>query len=128
MALRTKLDRWAYDIDKNPISNGEIWDVNVINQSIEMILGTMYGERLFNPSFGFGLQNRIFELFSQNEAEGLLDEITEALKKWEDRITVVESEMRVISDVDRHYIILIIPYIIKRVNIKSVFKKKLIGN
>ena len=44
--LRNISEKWAYDIDKNPIDQGEIWDVDCINQSIEMILGTMPGERL----------------------------------------------------------------------------------
>lgn len=128
MAIRRKIDRWAYDIDKNPIDQGEIWDVDVINQSIEMILGTMYGERLFNPGFGFGLQYRIFESMSSSKAESLLDEISTAIKRWEDRITLLESEMRIIANVDKNSVIIIIPYIINRVNIKSVFKKKLVSN
>lgn len=128
MAIRRKIDRWAYDIDKNPIDQGEIWDVDVINQSIEMILGTIYGERLFNPSFGFGLQYRIFESMSSSKAESLLDEISTAIKRWEDRITLLESEMRIIANVDKNSVIIIIPYIINRVNIKSVFKKKLVSN
>jgi len=126
--IRNISERWAYDIDKNPIDVGEIWDVDVINQSIELILGTLPGERLFNPSFGYGLQYRIFNLFSQEEAESILDEIAEVLRIWEDRITVLESEMRVIADVDRNFVILIIPYIIRRTNIQSTFKKKIFSN
>ena len=121
-------DRWAYDIDKNPIDNGEIWDGDVLNQSIELILSTNYGERLFNPSFGVGLQRRIFEIISPADAEDFLDEIALAIKTWEDRVTLIESQMRIISNADRNSIILIIPYIIKRTNVKSVFKKKILSN
>lgn len=126
--IRNISDRWAYDIDKNPIDVGEIWDVDTINQSIELILGTIPGERLFNPTFGLGLQARIFELFSPEEADYLLDEVSSALRRWEDRIIVLEQEMRVISNVDRNYIVLIIPYVIKRTGIQNVFKKKIISN
>jgi len=126
--LRNISERWAYDIDKNPIDQGEIWDVDCINQSIELILGTLPGERIFNPSFGFGLQYRIFNLFSPDQAESILDEISSALKKWEDRITIIERQMRVIANVDNNSIILIIPYIIKRNQIKSIFKKKIVSN
>jgi len=121
-------DRWAYDIDKNPIDNGEILDGDVLNQSIELILSTNYGERLFNPSFGVGLQRRIFEIISPADAEDFLDEIALAIKTWEDRVTLIESQMRIISNADRNSIILIIPYIIKRTNVKSVFKKKILSN
>ena len=126
--LRNISERWAYDIDKNPIDQWEIWDVDCINQSIELILGTLPGERIFNPSFGFGLQYRIFNLFSPDQAESILDEISSALKKWEDRITIIERQMRVIANVDNNSIILIIPYIIKRNQIKSIFKKKIVSN
>ena len=126
--LRNISERWAYDIDKNPIDQGEIWDVDCINQSIEMILGTMPGERLFNTPFGYGLQYKIFNIASPAEAESILDEIVEALARWEDRISVVTNQMRIIADVDRHSVIIIIPYIIKRTYIKSVFKKKIISN
>ena len=126
--IRNISERWAYDIDKNPIDQGEIWDVDCINQSIEMILGTMPGERLFNTPFGYGLQYKIFNIASPAEAEAILDEIVEALARWEDRISVVTNQMRIIADVDRHSVIIIIPYIIKRTYIKSVFKKKIISN
>lgn len=126
--IRNISTRWAYDIDKNPIDQGEIWDVDCINQSIEMILGTIPGERLFNTSFGYGLQYRIFNIASPEEAESILNEAAKAIQKWEDRINLVESQMRIIADVDRHFVVLIIPYIIKRTGIQSIFQKKVISN
>lgn len=126
--LRNISERWAYDIDKNPIDQGEIWDVDCINQSIEMILGTMPGERLFNSNFGFGLQYRIFNVASPEEAEDMLNQVATAIKTWEDRVTLVESQMRIIADVDRHFVVIIIPYIINRTGITSTFKKKIISN
>ncbi|MDD5651690.1 MAG: GPW/gp25 family protein [Candidatus Nanoarchaeia archaeon] len=125
--IRELSDNWAYDIAKNPISNGEIKDVEVINQSIEMILGIAPGERLFNTSFGLGLQNRIFNIASPEEGESILDQISEAIKTWEDRITLVESQMQIKIEPDNNMIVLIIPYIIKRNKIKSVFQKKIYG-
>jgi phage baseplate assembly protein W len=126
--IRNISSRWAYDIDKNPIDQGEIFDIDCINQSIELIIGTYPGERLFEPQFGLGLQYRIFNIASPEEAEAILDVVANALKVWEDRITVLESDMRVIANVDQHSVILIIPYQVKRNKIKSVFKKKLVSN
>jgi len=122
---RTISSRWAYDIDKNPIDQGEIWDADVINQSIELILGTAPYERVFNPAFGFGLQFKIFNLATNSELESLLDEVAIAISTWEDRITVIEKEMRVITDVDRNSAIIVIPYVINRTQIRSTFKKKI---
>ena len=121
-------EKWAYDIAKNPINTGEIWDVNVIDQSIEMILGTLIGERLFNTSFGYGLQYRIFNIASPEEAENILDEVAQAIKKWEDRVVLIESQMKIIADVDQHVVVILIPYMIKRTGIRSIFKKKLTSN
>ena len=125
---RTLSDNWAYDIDKNPIDHGEIKDVDVINQSIEMILATIPGERVFNPSFGFGLQQRIFNIMSIDQAESILDEIVEVLKRWEDRITVVADQMRFIANTDSGTAIIIIPYIVNLNKVRSVFKKKILSN
>jgi len=123
--VRELSDKWAYDIDKKIIQQGEIWDVNVINQSIEMILGTRLGERLFNPGFGYGLQFKIFNIINEGDAELILDEIATALKRWEDRITVIEKDMRIVKKSDENSMIIIIPYLIRRVNLSSVFKKKI---
>jgi len=126
--FRELSDNWAYDLDKDPIRNGEIKDGDVLNQSIEMILATAFGERLFNPSFGAGLQYKIFNVFTTSEANAILDEVAQNIKMWEDRITVVESQMNFIINPDQNYVILIIPYIINRTGVKSVFKKKIIND
>lgn len=125
--IRELSDNWAYDIAKKPLSNGEIKDIDVINQSIELILGTSKFERLFNPSFGIGLQNRIFNIMSPEEGEAILDQISEAIKTWEDRITLVEDQMKIKIDPNNNLVILILPYIVKRNKIKSVFQKKIYG-
>lgn len=119
-------DSWAYDMDKKVLRKGEIWDVDVINQSIEMILGTLYGERIFNPSFGCGLQLKIFDTITESSGEEILEEISVALKRWEDRITVLENEMRLYFNEDSHTLLITIPYIIREREIKSIFKKKII--
>lgn len=121
-------DQYAYDISKNPVSVGEVWDVDVINQSIELILSTYPGERLFNPSFGLGLERFIFNLSTSDEAENLLNMVANAIKTWEDRITLFESQMRLISNTDQNTVILIIPYQIKINQITSVFMKKIASN
>ena len=123
-----KSNNWATDFDKNAISNGEIWDVDVIDQSIEMILGTGKGERIFNPSFGMGLQNRIFNMMNESEANSILDEIVRELAKWEDRITVRESDMRIIANPNENSVIIVIPYVIKNRNIVNTFKRKIYSN
>ena len=38
MNNKVSIDKWASDLDIDIIKNGEIFDVNVINRSIELIL------------------------------------------------------------------------------------------
>jgi phage baseplate assembly protein W len=120
-----QMDNWAYDISKNVISQGEIKDLDVINQSIELILTTLLGERFFNVSFGSDLQLKIFDNINKNSGEQIIDDVIEAIKRWEDRIIILEDDVKLIISSDSNYMILIIPYIIRRLNIKSRFQKKI---
>jgi len=117
---------WASDLDINVVKNGEIFDVDVINRSIEMILSTQYGERLFNPSFGCGVQLKLFEGMTKQNIESILDDIIGAIKKWERRVVVLENDARVIANTDENSLVLIIPYVINRNGIAGTFRKKII--
>jgi len=117
-------DRFAYDLSKDLVHTGEVWDVAVINQSIETILTTSYGERVFNLGFGSPLQFHLFEGMNKNQGEKLVNEIIEAIKRWENRITISESDVRLIAE-DNSYT-LKIPYTININNIRSTFQKKII--
>ena len=127
MAINVKLysDPFAYDISKNVISQGEIHDKDVLSQSIEMILCTMFNERLFNPSFGSVLSSYLFDFINETSGEKLLDDIIEAIKRWENRVTIIESQAALQILDDQHAIILTLPYVINQRNTPGVFKKKL---
>ena len=127
MAINVKLfsDSYAYDISKNVLSQGELYDTDAISQSLEMILCTMFNERLFNPTFGSTLSSYIFEFVNENSGEKLLDDIIAAIKRWDSRITVLERQAALQILDDEHAIILTLPYRINQRNITSVFKKKL---
>ena len=118
---------WANDLDNNMITNGENVDIDTINQSLENIITTSPGERLFNLFFGCYLSSNLFENITPSFAEDILNEITAAIKKWETRVTLIESNMRLIRNIDDNSIIIVIPYKINNTNITSVFKKKVIN-
>jgi phage baseplate assembly protein W len=119
-------DRWAYDIAQDIYHHGEVHDEDVINQSIELILSTAYGERFFNPSFGSSLPYRLFDTIDENFGERILDDIVVAINRWEDRITIMEDQMRMVINPDQNSINIVIPYIVKRNGKTSYFKKKII--
>jgi phage baseplate assembly protein W len=117
---------FAYDLSKNPLSKGEIHDDDVIKQSIELIIATYFGERLFNPYFGSPLGKILFETIDEQKGESLLTDLTDAIKKWEDRITILDSQCRIVLDYNNNSLLLQIFYYINKNNITSVFEKKII--
>lgn len=128
MAINVKeySESFAYDISKNVLSKGEIHDTDVLSQSIEMILTTMFSERLFNPNFGTPLAGYLFEFIDEGSGEQILDKVIEAIGRWEDRVTVITNSATLTILDDDHSIILDIPYVIKRSGTTSTFKKKIL--
>lgn len=130
MAVTNFLERefsgkWAYDTSLQIKREGELWDIPVINQSIELILGTLIGERFFNPMFGSNLPLRIFENIDESTGEQIIEDVIGAIKRWEDRIYIIEEEVRLTVSPDEHFIIIDIPYILRRDGRKSRFEKKI---
>jgi len=123
MNIKRFTDDWAYDLDIKTLSKGEIVNEDVINQSIEMILATTPGERLFRPSFGSNFSRRLFNVMDVSFYDQLLDDTTNAIKLWEDRIIVLNDEIKLKIDPDTHTATITIPYIIKQRNLKGQFYK-----
>tara|TARA_Y100000310_G_C20704363_1_gene833716 strand:+ start:1745 stop:2134 length:390 start_codon:yes stop_codon:yes gene_type:complete len=117
-------DTWAYDLDKE-LTRGEITDVDVINQSIEAILSTLPGERLFNPQFGSNFQLRIFDTMDEDFLETLIDDTVGALQRWESRITIIEEDFRINIFTDSNSVDIFIPYIINERRLKAAFERKI---
>lgn len=127
MAVNVKKfsDHYAYDISKNILSKGEIYDTDVLSQSIEMILTTMFNDRLFNTSFGSILPSYLFDFINENSGEKLLDDVIAAIHRWDDRIIVISNSATLQILNDQYAIILTLPYYIKQNGNTSIFKKKI---
>lgn len=101
-------------IDVNPqygVFSNDILVVgdSAINSSIENILGTIKGERVFNPEFGSKVGNLLFDPINENTAERIFLELTNAIELWEPRIRVDMEESYVIPLEDENmYQVLII--------------------
>jgi len=61
-----------------------------IAESIEIILGTQYGERLMRPQFGCNLRSLVFAPNDSATANLARYYITEGLTRWEPRIEVLD--------------------------------------
>lgn len=69
-----------------------------IRESIQIILMTEPGERLYRPDFGAGLGQLLFEPNTVTTHQLIRDRISKALARWEPRI-LVES-IHVMPDAD----------------------------
>jgi phage baseplate assembly protein W len=119
-------DNYAYDISKNVISKGEVKDIDAIKQSLEMIIGTLIGERIFS-GFGCNALTSLFRNFTAGNVETILNRISEAVKVWDPRIRLDEPNMRLVySSDDPNSFLLYIPFSVRPQNITSVFQKKIL--
>lgn len=123
--IKKYADDWAFDLDIELRKSGEIKNVDVINQSIELILMTLPGERLFNPTFGSDFQLRLFDTMDEEFLERLLDDTVSAIKRWENRIIIIENEVRLNINADNNSAYIYIPYIIKERQLKATFQRKI---
>ena len=90
-----------------------------------MILTTLRGERLFNPAFGSDFTLRIFDTIDENMLEQLIDDTVGAIKRWEPRITIIESAVSLVVRPDSNAVFISIPYVINGRNIKATFEKQM---
>ena len=120
-------DHFAYDLAEKVISKGELYDEAVISQSITNILGTSFGERVFNLTFGSSLSFKLFEIFDTRSGEELLNLIVQQIYVYlGNQIVIDEQGMKMSIDKDNNAMRLTIPYRIKNSAKKSLYKKNFI--
>jgi len=113
---------FAYDVSKNILSKGDIWDEDAINQSIELIIATMYGERVFNQNFGSPVGGMLFQNF-RRVTGSILDAIVDSINTFEPRVSVVTSLSSAVSNPDSNEITINLTYIIIQNNVVGNFNK-----
>lgn len=112
--------------DVNPrysIKNGEILEVGLeaINGSIENILGTSFGERVFLPEFGSGVKSLLFENINEDTADRIMNALTDAIQKWEPRIEIQQDETYILPKIDENLYEINITYRLVDIDIVSQF-------
>ena len=68
-------------------------DLEVIMQSIYVILNTPKGSRVWQPEFGCGVMTYIWDLADDKTIDKMRSEIESALLRWEPRINVTSVEV-----------------------------------
>ena len=75
-----------------------------IIQSVLNILRTNHGERPFNYTFGANLRSYLFENMTQITAASMSTSIETALKNWEPRLEVLNTNIQAKADENDVYI------------------------
>ncbi len=94
--LNQKSEHYSYDLSKNCLSVGEVFDQESILQSIELILTTFFGERFMNPSYGSSIPMSIHEIMNNAKGEKLIEDALSSLAIHEDRIVVDQQNVKFI--------------------------------
>jgi len=87
---------------QDPLVDDKIFDIESVYQSIENILSTRKGERLFLHDFGVDLDKYLFDLNSFGFELDLFTEVYAAIDLYEPRIKIDMSESFVRANGDTH--------------------------
>lgn len=87
---------------QDPLVDRKLVDLEAIYQSIDNIIGTEKGERMFLPTFGVDLLQYVYEPLTRATEFAMLTEIAEAIRIWEPRVTVLFQKSYVKSFPDTH--------------------------
>jgi phage baseplate assembly protein W len=83
----------------------------IIQQSILLILGTQFGERVMRPTFGCNLKRLVFAPNNQQTAALARQYVLDGLQQWEPRISV--QSVTVTNQVENPMLLIQILYTIK---------------
>lgn len=102
-SLVTSRKRLYSDIDLSfaKKSSGDVYkktDAAAVKQAIKNLLLTNYGEKPFNPYFGGGLSDLLFEL-ADDDLNFLIEEkIKMAIENWEPRAKIISVDPNIQPD------------------------------
>ena len=82
-----------------------------IEQSVRIILGTQFGERVMRPNFGCNLKSLVFAPNNPQTAALARQYVTDGLQQWEPRITV--QSVSVTNQVEDPQLLITVRFVIK---------------
>ena len=102
-----------------------MYEDDAITQSIENILSTIPGERVFLPLFGSPLPLLLFENMASIQSSVVIETIFNAIELWEDRITILRQNSSLVTQPENNTIILRIYYVRKGTSEISAFERSI---
>jgi len=115
-------NHWCVDLSNDMLKNPEIFDGDVIEQSVINILSCNFFEWIFS-NFGSGLPDLLFNNFTSKQGDALVQSLIDDIKAVEDRIIIDEQNVNLIWDSKSNNLQISIPYLILENGRSSVFNK-----
>jgi phage baseplate assembly protein W len=107
---------WSFPVRADVKGNiGLVDGVREIEESIQLILRTAYGERPMRPEFGCGIHELTFAPVDATLASKIEYEVRASLLRWEPRIDVSDVSVRLDAD-DPSILLIDVGYSIRRSN------------
>ena len=119
------IDNYAIDLSKKSISVSDVYDSQALLQSVENIILTIPGERVFQLDFGSPLMTTTFRNINEQNGERLLDAIVDAINKFEPRVRVISSKCVLQLIPSQNSLNIVIPFIVIKSGAYLEYNKKL---
>lgn len=119
------IKNYAIDLAKKSLTVSDIYDSQALLQSIENILLTVPGERVFEPEFGSFLTATTFRNLTTESGERLLDSLIKSITRFEPRVKVISSKCQLMIDKTQNSVSIKIVFVSKDSNTPMEYTKKL---
>ena len=86
-------------------------NVEAVRTSIDNILGTTPGERVFLPTFALGLRDLVFEPIDTNMVNRMSNDLKARIEFWDPRVEITGVNFK--EDSDNNYVELTVNFKIK---------------
>jgi len=86
------------DLPNNPKTNNNVVEIESVYQSLNNLLSTNKGERLFNPTFGADLDNLLFEPLDELTSFTIYSNIVRVISQEEPRVDLDYGASKVIPN------------------------------
>lgn len=119
------IDNFAIDLSKKALTTTDVYDNDAIMQSVQNIILTIPGERVFQPEFGSILMASVFRNLNNSSGEKLLDSVISSIERFEQRVKVVSDECQLIINTRENSVTIVISFYILATGSKKSWTKKL---
>jgi phage baseplate assembly protein W len=83
---------------------GKKFDVNAVKQSLKNVLLTQKGEKPFNPNYGSGIYDLLFEPMDYLVSSVMQKEIETTIENYEPRVELIDVECEPNFDLEQYEI------------------------